>query len=149
LPVCPPRLWACLPSATLHVDCKSWCQCRNYARFRIFVVLKEFENFWRANCLFAPPGCGSAYHQLNNIACKLLKLVPVQKLYHIYARFVKREVQGGNPLQIYSPLEKCVGHSQDIVKKIWVTLKELCVAPGVPSWLQAWSMHVKNIHELL
>jgi len=23
----------------------------------------DFENFERANCLFAPPGCGPAYHQ--------------------------------------------------------------------------------------
>jgi len=49
------------------------------------------------------------------VACKLLKLVPVQKLYRVYARFVTREAQEGNPLQIFCPLEKCVGHSQDIV----------------------------------
>ena len=67
-------------------------------------------------CLFAPPGCGPAYHQLNNIVCKLLKLVPVQKLYHVYARFVTREAQGGQPPTIFfAPLGKCVGHSQDIV----------------------------------
>ena len=50
-----------------------------------------------------PPGCGPAYHQLNNIACKLLKLVLVQKLYRVYARFVTREAQGGNTLQIFLP----------------------------------------------
>ena len=26
----PSRMWACLPSKTLHVNCKSWCQCRSH-----------------------------------------------------------------------------------------------------------------------
>jgi len=47
---------------------------------------RKFQKGQLPVCLFAPPGCGPAYHQLNNIACKLLKLVPVQKLYHVYAR---------------------------------------------------------------
>jgi len=40
---------------------------------------------------------------INNIACKLQKLVPVQTLYNVYARFVTREAQGVNPLQIFLP----------------------------------------------
>jgi len=46
------------------------------------------------------------------MACKLQKLVPVQKLYRVYARLVTREAQGGNHLANFlAPLEKCVGHS--------------------------------------
>jgi len=40
---------------------------------------------------------------INNIARKLQKLVPVQTLYNVYARFVTREAQGVNPLQIFLP----------------------------------------------
>ena len=88
-----------------------------YARFRIFVVFKDFEHFGRANCPFArlpicPPGCGPAYHQLNNISCKLQKLVPVQKLYRVYARFVTSKAQGGNPPANFFPLKNVL----DIVK---------------------------------
>jgi len=49
---------------------------------------------------------------INDMACKLQKLVPVQKLYRVYARLVTREAQGGNHLANFlAPLEKCVGHS--------------------------------------
>jgi len=43
---------------------------------------------------------------INDMVCKLQKLVPVQKLYHVYARLVTREVQGGNPpANFLAPLE--------------------------------------------
>ena len=51
---------------------------------------------------------------INGMACKLQKLVPVQKLYRVYARLVTRVA---TPFKFFSPLEKCVGHSQDIVLK--------------------------------
>ena len=76
-----------------------------YARFRIFVVLKDFENSGGpiARLPISPPGCGPAYHQLNNIACKLQKLVPVQKLYRVYARFITSKVQGCKPPASFLP----------------------------------------------
>jgi len=47
---------------------------------------------------------------INDMACKLQKLVPVQKLYHVYARLVTREAQGGKPpANFFALLEKCVG----------------------------------------
>jgi len=48
---------------------------------------------------------------INNIACKLQKLVSVQKLYRVHARLVTREVQGATPCKFFAPLEKCVGHN--------------------------------------
>jgi len=52
------------------------------------------------------------------MACKLQKLVPVEKLYCVYARLVTREVKGGNPpANFFVPWKKCVGHSQDSFKK--------------------------------
>jgi len=45
---------------------------------------------------------------INGMACKLQKLVPVQKLYRVYARLVTRVA---TPFKFFSPLEKCVGHS--------------------------------------
>jgi len=41
---------------------------------------------------------------INDTACKLQKLLPIQKLYRVYARLVTTEVQGGNsPAHILPP----------------------------------------------
>ena len=51
---------------------------------------------------------------INDMSCKLQKLVPVQKLYRVYARLVTREAQGGNLLQFFLPPWKNmldIGHS--------------------------------------
>jgi len=71
--------------------------------FLLFLKILKISGGPIAHLPICPPGCGPAYHQLNNIACQLLKLVPVQKLYCVYARFATREAQGGNPLQIFLP----------------------------------------------
>jgi len=50
---------------------------------------------------------------INDMACKLQKLVPVQKLYCVYARLVTREAQGDNLLQNFLPPRK---NMMDVVR---------------------------------
>jgi len=129
LPVCPPGCG--LAYHQQHCICKSWFQCRSYSvsmpglGFLLFLKILKILGGPIAVCLFAHPGCEPAYHQLNNIACKLLKLVPVQKLYRVYARFVTREAQGVPPwknvldiVRTYSSL-KNLGHSQRTLRPSW------------------------------
>jgi len=62
LPLCPPQVVG-LPTIN-NIACKLQklvpvqTLYHVYARFRIFVVFKDFENFRRANCLFAPQVVG-------------------------------------------------------------------------------------------
>jgi len=69
--------------------------------FLLFLKILKISGGPIARLPICPPGCVPAYHQLNNIACKLQKLVPVQKLYCVYARFVTSKAQGVTPLQIF------------------------------------------------
>jgi len=63
----------------------------------------------------------------------------VSCIVHALVRTVTRG--GESPLEKFSTLEKCVGHSVklfNIFKKIWAPLGKLFAPPGVPSWLRAW-----------
>ena len=71
--------------------------------FLLFLKILNISGGPIAHLPICPPGCGPAYHQLNNIACKLQKLVPMQKLYRVYATFVTSKAQGATPLQFFLP----------------------------------------------
>jgi len=64
LAVFPPMLWACLPSATLHVNYKSWFQCRSYTVFMpglgflLFLKILKISGGPIPICLFAPQVVG-------------------------------------------------------------------------------------------